>query len=197
MELIRPLPQDRTKEQLENHYLVEKALADQLKAADRADRKHIYEKMYDQLFEKVPDHPRLTRRDSEQSSERAVRVKHSLVKRFPRPDCLFLEVAAGDCSFARKAAAEVKHVIALDISDQRKPGTHNPDNFTLIVYDGYDLDAIADNSVDVVFSDQFVEHLHPEDTMTHFRLVNRLLKAGGRYVFRTPHRYTGPHDVSM
>jgi SAM-dependent methyltransferase len=67
----------------------------------------------------------------------------------------------------------------------------------LIVYDGYRLDAIPSNSIDLVFSDQLIEHFHPEDTKVHFELVHRILKPGGKYVFRTPHALTGPHDVSQ
>ena len=45
-------------------------------------------------------------------------------------------------------------------------------------------------------SNQVIEHLHPEDLEAHLRGAYSILKGGGRYVFCTPHRYTGPHDVS-
>ena len=64
-----------------------------------------------------------------------------------------------------------------------------------MLYDGYQLD-LPDDCVDLVFSDQLVEHLHPEDTLHHFRLVRRILAPEGAYVFRTPHALCGPHDVS-
>jgi hypothetical protein len=47
-----------------------------------------------------------------------------------------------------------------------------------------------------MFSDQLIEHLHPQDTAEHFCFVRRLLKRGGNYLFRTPHALSGPHDVS-
>ena len=65
------------------------------------------------------------------------------------------------------------------------------------MYDGCNLNEIGDNSVDVVFSDQLIEHFHPEDTKLHFQLVHRILKVGGKYVFNTPHLLTGPHDISQ
>lgn len=61
MELLRPLPPHRTRKQVENHYLVEKAIAERLKAASREERRLIYSTTYDELFARVPDHPRLTR----------------------------------------------------------------------------------------------------------------------------------------
>lgn len=51
-------------------------------------------------------------------------------------------------------------------------------------------------SYDVVISDQVLEHLHPDDMSPHLRGVHKILKPGGRYIFRTPHRFSGPHDVS-
>ena len=66
-----------------------------------------------------------------------------------------------------------------------------------MVYDGYDLSQIEIESVDFVFSDQLIEHLHDEDVEHHFTIVNQILKKGGAYAFRTPHAFSGPHDVSQ
>ena len=66
-----------------------------------------------------------------------------------------------------------------------------------MVYDGYDLSQISDESIDFVFSDQLIEHLHDEDVEHHFSIVKQTLKKGGAYAFRTPHAYCGPHDVSQ
>jgi SAM-dependent methyltransferase len=83
----------------------------------------------------------------------------------------------------------------VDISDQRSNHETCPANFELILYDGFNLDFPAE-SVDLVFSYQMLEHLHPEDMPHHLETVYRMLKPGGRYVFSTPHRYSGPHDIS-
>lgn len=195
MELRKPLPPNRTFEQIWNHYLVEKAIADRLKKASREERSLIYSTMYDELFSQVPDHPRLTRRSNELSVRTANQSKFAIVNEFLNKSSLFAEFAPGDCRFAIEVAKFVKHVYAIDISDQRGYTGNDPENFNLIIYDGYNL-MIEDNSVDIVFSDQLIEHLHPTDTKIHFELVYRILKRGGKYIFRTPHLYTGPHDVS-
>ena len=57
MKIRKPLPSNRSYDQVLNHYLIEKALATKLKAADRESRKKIYSSMYNELFSKVPDHP--------------------------------------------------------------------------------------------------------------------------------------------
>jgi SAM-dependent methyltransferase len=196
MELKHLLPPGRTYEQILNHYEVEKAIAARLMAADREERKKIYAGMYAELFAKVPDHSRLTRRQDEAETRRANRGKFALIRRAVDKSTVFAEFAPGDCRFAMEVAPSVKQVFGIDISDQRNPSDPVPENFRLIVYDGYDLNEIPDASIDILFSDQLVEHFHPEDTPLHFQTANRILKIGGCYILRTPHVLAGPHDIS-
>jgi SAM-dependent methyltransferase len=196
VKLVKSLPPDRSFEQIKNHYLVEKSIAKRLKESSREERKLIYATMYEELFSKVPDHPRLTRRESTQLTEISNKDKFSIVSRFLDQSIVFLEFAPGDCRFVIEVAKQVKYAYGVDISDQSNHTDTVPENFELIIYDGYNLDEIESNSIDVVFSDQLIEHLHPDDTKLHFELVHRILKAGGKYVFRTPHSLRGPFDVS-
>lgn len=194
--LRKRLPQGRSLEQVWNHFRVEARLAAGLKAANRAGRRRIYESMYDELFRLVPDHPRLAKRASEAQTRRSIRNKLGLLGPLLAPHMVVAEIAPGDCRFLVELARRTRFAYGIDLSDQRDAHWRGPDNLQLIVYDGYDTGAIADHSLDLAFSDQLIEHLHPEDTLDHFRFVRRLLKPGGKYVFRTPHPYSGPHDVS-
>jgi SAM-dependent methyltransferase len=196
MQLKRPLPPNRTYEQLLNHYNVEKALANKLRTATREERKQLYAYMYHDLFAAVPDHSRLTRRQSESETRKANQAKMALVRKHLAPSITFAEFASGDCGFLKEAAALVNKAIGIDISDQRLPSTPFPENCELVIYDGYDLSSLRDSSVDLLFSDQLVEHFHPEDTPLHFRTACRILRPGGRYILRTPHLFTGPWDIS-
>lgn len=195
--LKRPLPPDRSYSQVLNHYLVEKAIASKLRNSTRNQRKVIYETMYDELFRQVPDHPRLHRSFDDALTTHASLQKMRLVERFLENVEDYLEFAPGDCRFSYDVASLVTRAYGVDISDQRNPADKSPDNFRLIIYDGYNLDAVKSNSIDLIFSDQLIEHFHPEDTKLHFETAKRILKPGGRYVFRTPHAQTGPHDISM
>jgi len=195
MKLKKRLPRDRTFEQTRNHYEVEKAIATRLKKATREERKIIYQTMYDELFKQVPDHPRLKCRENPKLTALVNRNKLKLVEKFINKSTVFVEFAPGDCRFAMSLCDRVRSVYGVDISDQRGQFDNVPDNFKLIIYDGYDLQ-MQENSTDVVFSDQLIEHLHPEDTELHFQLVRKILRPQGVYVFRTPHRFSGPHDVS-
>lgn len=194
--LKHPLPPNRTIEQVWNHYQVEARLARNLMAADRAGRQRIFSTMYDELFSAVPDHPRLTRRDGIEQTVRANRSKVAALHPWLRPDSVLMEFAPGDGEFAAFIAPQVREVIGVDISDQRRTGRTWPANFRHVVYDGFNLPQVAPDSIDVAFSDQLLEHLHPEDAQSHLELVLRCLRPGGCYVIRTPHAVTGPWDVS-
>jgi SAM-dependent methyltransferase len=197
MKIRKPLPSNRSYDQVLNHYLIEKALATKLKAADRESRKKIYSSMYNELFSKVPDHPRLTKRGDETESRKKVSHRMAFIKRFLHPNKVFVEFASGDGRLLKDAAEYCNQAIGVDISDQRDEGEDFPDNVSVIVYDGYDLSKLTDESVDFVFSDQLIEHLHDEDVEHHFITIKRILKEGGSYAFRTPHAFCGPHDVSQ
>ena len=188
-------PPTRTAERLRHHFEVERELAARLRGSNREERPALFKALYNELFERVPDHPRLTRRDSPAESRRKVDGQMRLLRTVLQPGSALIEFAPGDCRLAYEAAKTAGSVIGVDISDQRSPDDTPPSNFQLVVYDGYDL-ALADEVADVVFSYQFLEHLHPDDVAPHMKLVHRLLRPGGCYVFDTPHRMSGPHDIS-
>lgn len=190
-----PIPPDRTYESVLHHFNVERGIARRLKAANREERKAIYRTMYDELFTQVPDHPRLTRRADPEQTRLSNEAKMELARHFVNRSSTVLEFGPGDCRFAFAMAGQVNTVYGVDIADQIGEDATPPGNFRLIVYNGYDLE-LPDDSIDTVTSQQLIEHLHPEDTADHFRLAWRILRPGGVYVFRTPHRFNGPRDVS-
>lgn len=185
----------RTPERIRHHYEVERELGAKLRASNPEERTELFKTLYTELFERVPDHPRLVRRVTPEDSRRKVEGQLSLLRPFLTPESTLLEIAPGDCRLAHAASRLCGEVIGVDISDQQGTGAETPDNFSLKVYDGYQVD-LPDAVADVAFSYQFLEHLHPDDVEPHLRLVHRLLKPGGRYVLDTPHRFSGPHDVS-
>jgi len=72
------------------------------------------------------------------------------------------------------------------------------DNLTWRLTDGVHLDRFEKPaSYDVVLSNSLIEHLHPDDLLDHCKGVLAILRNGGRYVFCTPHRASGPSDVSI
>ena len=89
------------------------------------------------------------------------------------------------------------HVDAIEVSGEigGSAGLELPANVRLVISDGVSI-PVEPGSVDVAFSHQLMEHLHPDDAREQLTNVHRALRAGGRYVCLTPNRHTGPHDVS-
>ena len=185
----------RSFDRLRAHYRVERRLADRLRRAPDAEaRRRIFETMYDDLFREVPDHPRL-QAAGDKLAERARDIGWDLAQLRPYLEngCTFLEVGAGDCALSARVAEGAGKVYAVDISDQLARSL--PENVQLVVSDGTSI-PVPEGSVDVAFSDQLMEHLHPEDARVQLANIHRALKPGGVYLCITPNRLYGPSDIS-
>ncbi len=50
--------------------------------------------------------------------------------------------------------------------------------------------------IDIAYSNDLIEHLHPEDAIIHFKEIFRIIKTGGKYLFWTPGSKNGPYDCT-
>ncbi|MGH8220968.1 MAG: methyltransferase domain-containing protein [Steroidobacteraceae bacterium] len=185
----------QTPEQIREHYEIEKGLADQLRRSDKTDRALLYPRLYDELMRRVPHHPMLQRRSDARERAAAVAVRMGLVGRFLRSDTVFLEVGAGDCTFTREVAQRVKRCYAIDVSRELVE-LGGPSNMQTILSDGCSI-PVPEASVTLAYSNQLMEHVHPDDAFEQLCNLYRALVPGGRYVCTTPNRLNGPHDVSQ
>lgn len=183
-------------ENLREHYEIEKELADRLRRAPKEQRRRLYCSLYDELFRRVPRHPQLTRKTSPQETAQVVGWQMRFLRRFLTPECTFLEIGPGDCALSVEVARLVKQVYAVDVSAEIVRRAAQPANFRLVLSDGSSV-PVPPNSVDVAYSNQLMEHLHPEDAFEQLQNVYASLTAGGVYVCITPNRLNGPHDISM
>jgi SAM-dependent methyltransferase len=193
--IARKRDESRSPERLREHYLVERELADRVRhAPDWESRRALFATMYDDLFARVPDHPRRAAKRAD-SSAREQQIRWNLAQLAPyvKRGMTFLEVGAGDCALAARMSSDAKQVYAVDISDQVQGEL--PANVKLVITDGRTIDVPA-GSVDLAFSDQVMEHLHPDDAVEQLRNIHRALKPGGVYLCVTPNRVYGPSDVS-
>jgi SAM-dependent methyltransferase len=187
--------ESRTAEQLREHYVVEKELADKLRHASRQDRRHLYTEVNDEICRRVSNLPLVTRKTSPELTASAVARKMKLLGRFLRPENTFLEIGPGDCALCLEIAKQVKRVVAIDVCNEITSGLKSPPNFQLIISDGCSV-PVPDNSIDVAYSNSLMEHLHPDDAFAQLQNVYNALVPGGVYVCVTPNRLTGPHDIS-
>ena len=185
----------RPAKRIEEQYRAEKELANRLRAAGKRERLRLYSAVYDELFQRFPDHPQLALKTDAAAKNAAVAERITLLGRYLRPDAVFLEIGPGDCSLAIEVARRVRKVYALEASAEISRATPLPTNAELIISDGCAV-PLPDGSVDVAYSDQLFEHLHPEDAFEQLKSIYRALAPSGIYVCLTPNRLSGPHDVS-
>jgi SAM-dependent methyltransferase len=188
--------ENRSIEQVKEHYEIEKELARKLQVSSKEKRQHLYASLYDQLFKQVPHHPQLTRKADPKASAEEVARKMRLLANFLKHDVIFLEVGPGDCNLAFEVAKIVKKVYAVDVSQEIvKNLTSLPQNFELIISDGCSI-PVPENTVTVAYSNQLMEHLHPDDAFEQLCNIYNSLVPGGVYICITPSRLSGPHDIS-
>src|SRR5205807_8709459 len=106
----------RSLDQIRQHYLIEKELATRLRNATRAERRHLYTEVYDELFRRVPDHPQLALKLDEGLRRRTTAERLELLKSYLKPNSTYLELGPGDCSLALEIAKQVRRVYAVDVS---------------------------------------------------------------------------------
>lgn len=187
---------ERNRDDLRRHYDVERALGDRLRTLPSDERRAMYGEIYNELFARVPDHPQLTRKVSPERARQKYLAEFRLIRKFLTDDTEFLEIGAGDCGLSLYVAGHVRRVTALDVSDTILKDIAAPANVRLRVFDGCDI-PVEPSSIDVAYSNQVIEHLHPEDAALQLQSILRALKPGGCYVCVTPNRLNGPWDISM
>ena len=147
--------------------------------------------MYNELFQRVLE---LANHDQDSVIER-IKREMRIVRAYLYQDTVFLEIGPGDCTVSIEVAKSVKKVIAIDVSSEITKQIEKPDNFSLILSDGCGI-PVPENSINVAYSNQLMEHVHPDDAMKQLKNIYQALALGGIYLCLTPNRLSGPHDIS-
>ena len=188
-------PSARTPHELRRHYELERRLADRLRHSTAEERGRLYSEVYDELFSGVPDHPQLRwRADPGIRSARIEKHLRTIAHFLPRGGT-YLEIGAGDCALASRVVPRAGKVYALEVSEEITDGAAQQANLEVVITDGRSV-PVPPGSVDVAFSDQLMEHLHPDDAVEQLGNIHRALAPGGVYLCITPNRLSGPHDIS-
>ncbi len=189
---------NRTSAQIREHYELEKRLATQLRVATRDQRRSLYRPLYDELLRKLPHHPLLQKRSAEETTSdgaKLVAYEVANLRPFLQKQQTYMEIGPGDCAVSLAVAKLVRKVYAVDVSTEITKNLDLPENVTLVLSSGCDIPVPA-GTVDVAFSSQLMEHLHPEDAAEQLQNIYNALAPGGVYLCVTPNRLNGPHDVS-
>lgn len=190
-----PTSEIRTVGELREHYEIEKELANRLHSAAREDRLKLYGTVYDELFQRVPLHPQLVKKVDPEAFEWSIDRQRRILAPFLRPTGTFLEIGAGDCALSIAVASAVRSVYAVDVSDEIMKDLSLPENVETRLSNGTNI-PVPPGTIDVAYSNQVLEHLHPDDAFEQVRNIYDALAPGGVYICITPNRLSGPHDIS-
>jgi SAM-dependent methyltransferase len=187
----------RSPEQLREHYEIEKTLAARLRNSTKQERREqqLYLQVYDELFKRVPHHPQLS--DNLDPIVRKQQILRQLILLSPYivMNGSFLELGAGDCQLSFEMCRHMTKVYAVDVSQEITKNLTPPANFELRFSDGASI-PLPPESIHLAFSNNLMEHCHPDDVVDQLNNLFQCLVPGGHYLCITPHRFSGPHDIS-
>lgn len=169
------------------HVELEARLTDQLLESSPETRWSIFSDAYSTLYQELPW---LAGTGSFSGGEAWLKLM--------QPNAKIFEVGSGAGALLSFLAAHDFECFATEITKERgEKFVENRAGVTWRLTDGIHLDQFeSPESFDYLISDQVTEHFHPQDIKTHFQAARRLLRPGGAYIMRTPHRSSGPHDLS-
>ena len=111
----------------------------------------------------------------------SVLCKDFFQKYIPK-EAVILEVAAGYCEFINNIVGKRK--IALDLNPDVKKFASG--EVEVVLADSINMLKVADNSCDVVFISNFLEHLKKEDIVKTVKDVHRVLRIDGKLLILQP-----------
>jgi SAM-dependent methyltransferase len=177
-------------EQVEAHATLESELADQLLASTPDNRWQLFSNAYRRLYSELP----WLNKTIAIPNYKAFFSWGVLVGRNKK----ILEIGSGPGHLIRYLAGLGNECFATEITKERGASL-GPDSKGVVweQTDGVNLsNFFPENTFDYVLSDQVFEHLHPDDHIIHLAEARKVLKPGGQYILRTPHRSYGPSDLS-
>jgi SAM-dependent methyltransferase len=114
----------------------------------------------------------------------------------PDSDAVVLEIGCGTGRVLQHLAGRYREVHGIDIAGEMvKQGEHRLGGVPNIHFhqgNGYDLEAFADESVDLVYSALVFQHMPKTVAYNYFRETRRVLRPGGLFLFQVPNLLDGP-----
>ncbi len=185
-----------TEQMILAHWELEKQLTHELLSSTPQNRWETFERCYTRLYS---DLEWLNRIVGESRPAAAGHKHDKWCNAIGAPPLALYEIGSGKGELITYLAQQGFRCKATEVTRERgeKHLKASVPNLLWGVSDGVHLERFESAaSYDLVISDQVLEHFHPDDIAAHLRGVHQILKPGGRYIFSTPHRFSGPHDVS-
>lgn len=195
---ILPIPNkwNISKEELYEIYIIEKKQSKLLREEKSSNqRKKLYSSTYNNYFKKLPFHPQFKIKENINTRNSRLVFQLNQIRNFLNKHKVFVEIGAGDCSLTIELSKHCKEAIAIEVSEEIIKDLKFPNNSKCLICNGFNF-PIKDDYVNVAYSNQLMEHLHPEDALDQVKEIYRFLKKQGVYICLTPNGINGPHDIS-
>lgn len=183
-----------TAEMVRHHWVLERNLTKRLLASGPDERAEVFESCYTTLYRECDwlnqfCQPRYKSEDL--SYQHFLQLLGSAKTVY--------EIGSGQARLIKYLARHGYACTATEITTERgECYAEESANLEWHTSDGVNLERFEpSNHYDVAISTQVIEHIHPSDLITHLRGVREILKDGGKYIFNTPHKLFGPHDLSL
>lgn len=178
----------RKKDQFE----LERRLHRRIMHSSRADRAAVTASAYDELLSTFPDHSVFV---NDQTRVAIGKRNAAMFAPLVKPGARILEVGCGRGDVIAALANAGHSCTGIEPSKQMIDlcATSNALRIQFGVADKLEF---PDDSFELVFSQQVLEHIHPDDVPLHFAESMRVLSPGGVLAIETPNRRTGPQDIS-
>ena len=188
---------DITKNMILKHWILERKLTIKLIKSNAKNRSQVFRQAYTSLYTKLPF---LNKYINEDDDYKKVKKMHYRVwfDLIGKPSKKILEIGAGMGNLVRYLSKIGHNCIGTEITNERgQKFQKNNSKVTWINSDGIHFENyLKPSSIDNAISVQVIEHLHPNDILSHFKGIFTILKKNGKYFFITPHKYSGPYDIS-
>jgi SAM-dependent methyltransferase len=188
-----------SEEMILEHWELEKNLTKELLKSNSENRWEVFEQAYTTLYSKIEWLKWQNSLPQDVKQTQPGEKYKAWLQVIGSPPQKIYEVGSGKAeiiSYFAKCGFECK---ATEITRERgsKHITDPLQNLSWGNSDGVHLDNFEPTEFyDLVISSQVIEHFHPDDLIIHLKSAHKILKNEGKYIFSTPHRHTGPHDIS-
>jgi SAM-dependent methyltransferase len=148
---------------------------------------------YGELFQTFPDHSvfQTTAEERRRQGRRGAAMVGPLTRAGER----VLEVGCGRGDVLTELAERGRVCVGIEPSEKMIDMCPPHPRVSLHVGTAERLE-FPDEFFHAVFSQQVLEHLHPDDVPQHLMDAFRVLRPGGFIAIETPNRRTGPQDIS-
>jgi len=189
------IPEDAhvTEDMILHHWELEKQLRHSLLESTPENRWEVFEEAYTRLYQELGWLNELADVGEDHTADFS--VWHQIIGEPPQH---IYEVGSGKGELVSYLAEQGFACKATEITRERgEKWASSTANLTWGNSDGIHLAQFEpEESYDVLISRHVVEHMHPDDVQAHCIHAFKILKPGGRYVLTTPHKASGPSDIT-